>query len=223
MVKALKVSTRQDRKSDGHLHCEEYLAPWTLKVSQSWVFPFLVNSKSSTLIRDSQDKYDAAESGIGYMMLIRYSDSPAGPYDELLIGYPMKEPSELRINKDEWFPPYRISSIWVSTERSLRNGRKNWGIRKELADFEWKQVDGFLYSNTLVRVLDRISGRVLLTTSFQTLNYPFFPVHLGLLGKWNPAIIEKRIDEDGKSVGEREWLKIRTKGLLFCFPHVICV
>tara|TARA_B100001094_G_scaffold326904_1_gene383976 strand:- start:727 stop:1437 length:711 start_codon:yes stop_codon:yes gene_type:complete len=67
--------------------------------------------------------------GFAMVMFVRYDSSSAGPYDELLF-LPMHS-----------FPfgavkGRTISKIYVSSRVSVDSGRKNWGIPKELADFE---------------------------------------------------------------------------------------
>jgi len=61
------------------------------------------------------------ERDLGLVMLVDYDDSPVGPYRELLFlaGFHIS----------------RITRIYVSTEESAVNGRYNWGIPKEVADF----------------------------------------------------------------------------------------
>lgn len=66
---------------------------------------------------------------IAYMMLVDYTDSPVGPYQELLF-------IPGRIACKDGARRWTISRIFVSTEASVLNGRENWGIPKELADFE---------------------------------------------------------------------------------------
>lgn len=59
------------------------------------------------------------ESELGLMMLVDYDESPVGPYWELLFLSGFRT----------------ITRIYVSTEESAVNGRENWGIPKEVADF----------------------------------------------------------------------------------------
>lgn len=61
------------------------------------------------------------ERDFGLVMLVDYDESPVGAYRELLFL------AGFRIS--------RITRIYVSTEESALNGRLNWGIPKEVADF----------------------------------------------------------------------------------------
>lgn len=66
---------------------------------------------------------------IGTVMLVDYATSPVGPYQELLFI-----PGLFRFGGQTSFS---ISKIYVSTPDSVGNGRRNWGIPKELADFSF--------------------------------------------------------------------------------------
>lgn len=68
---------------------------------------------------------------LGYIMLVDYSSSAVGPYYELLfIPGRFKESSGKKY--------FSISRIFVSSQASVDNGRANWGIPKECADFDLK-------------------------------------------------------------------------------------
>ena len=65
--------------------------------------------------------------GFGTVMYVDYSYSDAGPYQELLFI-----PGMFNLAATRYFS---ITKIFVSTLDSVVNGRRNWGIPKELADF----------------------------------------------------------------------------------------
>lgn len=69
-----------------------------------------------------------ATDGFGTVMIVDYQQSDAGPYQELLFV-----PGRVRLHERQ---AYTISKIYVSTESSVVNGRSNWGIPKELAQFD---------------------------------------------------------------------------------------
>jgi len=75
--------------------------------------------------------------GIGMIQLIRYHDSPVGPYDELFVipGFYNYEGPEGQGQKNN----VRISRIYVSQKYTAFNGRTNWNIPKHLAKFDWQQ------------------------------------------------------------------------------------
>ncbi|MBN1993350.1 MAG: acetoacetate decarboxylase family protein [Anaerolineae bacterium] len=70
-------------------------------------------------------------SGPSVVMLVNYHHSEAGPYQELLFI-----PGRFIYQKRRVFS---ITKIYVSTRASVVNGRKNWAIPKEQADFEWRK------------------------------------------------------------------------------------
>ena len=65
--------------------------------------------------------------GLGFTQIIRYSETPVGTYDELLIlpGFFSHVGSDGKKREDA-----RVTGIWVSQEATLMNGRKNWNIPK---------------------------------------------------------------------------------------------
>jgi hypothetical protein len=65
--------------------------------------------------------------GVGAVMLVEYTDTPVGPYHELLFI-----PGFYAVGGRS-YPS--ISKIYVSSETSVRDGRANWYIPKELAQF----------------------------------------------------------------------------------------
>jgi hypothetical protein len=69
--------------------------------------------------------------GLGVVMLIDYQHSDVGPYRELLFI-----PGRFRYRGKLY---YSVTKIYVSTRASLVNGRENWGIPKQLAEFEFEE------------------------------------------------------------------------------------
>lgn len=67
-------------------------------------------------------------STIGTVMFVDYASSPVGPYHELLFV-----PGRFTIHGQ---PRFSVTKIYVSTWESIVNGRENWRIPKELAQFE---------------------------------------------------------------------------------------
>jgi hypothetical protein len=63
-----------------------------------------------------------------YAMFVDYAQAPVGPYRELLFI-----PGAFRYRDRTCFT---ITRIYVSSEASVINGRRNWGIPKQLAQFE---------------------------------------------------------------------------------------
>lgn len=105
--------------------------------------------------------------GLGSVMLVDYQNSDAGPYGELLFI-----PGMFLHNgklKDT------ISKIYVSSEASVINGRANWGIPKELADFRFERINA-TDERITVSVGDRKVGEFEIATAG-----PKFPVNTKML------------------------------------------
>lgn len=68
-------------------------------------------------------------SGMGYVMLVDYLESPVGPYKELLVI-----PGKSNFGGSRHGT---ITKIYVDSEESMNSGRSNWGIPKELTEFSW--------------------------------------------------------------------------------------
>jgi hypothetical protein len=105
-------------------------APWTL-TGDGYILVY-------KFPQDFAIKYTGSytfKGGFGAIMLANYHSSNVGPYREIVfipgqIAYPGKT-------------GYSISKIYVSSESSLVSGQTNWGIPKELAEFDVvKQPDG---------------------------------------------------------------------------------
>jgi hypothetical protein len=63
----------------------------------------------------------------GVLAFARYAESDVGPYDELFWLAPFQaQPGGRR---------HSVTRMYVSSELSVRGGRENWGMPKELASF----------------------------------------------------------------------------------------
>jgi hypothetical protein len=88
---------------------------------------------------------------VGSVMLVDYYTSNVGAYQELLFIPSMFDFSGKKA--------FHISKIYVSTADSVHNGIENWGIPKELADFEidtidknTKKIKAFWHGNTFFQI-----------------------------------------------------------------------
>ena len=103
-------------------------APWHLK-GQGYVM--VVQLPQQVLNEQSfiSDELKATRRGhVAYIAFADYQNSDVGAYHELLyIGGTLKFGQKRHLS---------ISKIYVSTQDSIDNGQKNWGIPKEMAHFE---------------------------------------------------------------------------------------
>ncbi|KAI0629143.1 hypothetical protein C8Q77DRAFT_1142361 [Trametes polyzona] len=116
-------------------------APWTVKAEAWWFITSLGHrpepgetlpisyfpSQETQLYKTSMEQ-GAFCGGRGSITLIRYTESPIGPFDELAIA-----PGEF-VNPYQK-PSHRVTRAYVSSKEAVLNGRNNWGLPRELADF----------------------------------------------------------------------------------------
>ncbi|KAJ3323097.1 hypothetical protein HDU76_013725 [Blyttiomyces sp. JEL0837] len=204
------LTKKADRGIDGQQKSVDAAAPWKLTIARSFVFVFNVDREThKRVLKPCQvvesDRLDSVGQGLGALMIIQYSDSPVGPYDELILMdgpyQPRGRPSPAN---NPLIPDRRLPHIWVSSESSLRNGRKNWGIRKELADFQWSKISD---SQTRITIRERYTrfnsaaGTVLLDIVVSTPLTSLISIPASTWGPIQniiPYIVEKRIDEEGE-------------------------
>lgn len=139
-------------------------APWTLRgegiillfrFKKSWV------DQAANLPEYLQQKF---RGGFGYVMLVDYQESPVGPYKELLFI-----PGKFGEEKLQ-----SITTIFVDSEASTLNGRANWAIPKQTADFHWQKEKG------LDRVDVTLNGKPVFQASIRSGGISF-PMNTGLL------------------------------------------
>lgn len=96
-----------------------------------------------------------------YMMFVDYSDSPVGPYHELLFipgSFPFEDGKK----------HLSISRIFVSSLDSVVNGQRNWGIPKDVAQFDVRYGE-----NGVDRVRVSRDGKV-----FAEMDFKSWPISL---------------------------------------------
>lgn len=134
--------------------------PWTLEGSGSiLLFRFEPDFLERNAFLPETLRHDLA-GRLGLVMLVDYRDSAVGPYWELLF---LAGPILLDRRR-----VFSVTKIYVSSEASAVNGRENWGIPKEVADFE---VDR---RGRTERVIVTHGGRTVadLTLGFRRLSLP---------------------------------------------------
>lgn len=110
--------------------------PWTLKCT-IYTLPFYISSSTASHLpslcfspseASSQLAASTPKGGLGMIQVIRYTDSPVGPYDEMLIvpGYFECDSKDVdkqgkRIKKQH----VRVSRIYVDSKFTCWNGRKS--------------------------------------------------------------------------------------------------
>lgn len=103
-------------------------APWTLR-GEAYGVLLWVPTHSGPAPPASSSGVHVRRGGLGLLGFVRYSHSNVGPYDELLWIAPWG----LRAGGRHL---HSVARIFVSTPVSRDNGRRNWAIPKELAEFD---------------------------------------------------------------------------------------
>ncbi|KAI9704647.1 MAG: hypothetical protein M1820_005395 [Bogoriella megaspora] len=132
-----------NRSSDSSQSFSSHPAPWQCKCETYWFILWLPKQ----LPRGIYDPLEASspdfaspqsagdfKSGIGMIQIVRYSETPVGPYDELLVM-----PGNFKVpgGQQRGKARLRISRIYVSQRETCYAGRQNWNIPKHLARFEF--------------------------------------------------------------------------------------
>ncbi|KAF6798264.1 hypothetical protein CMUS01_15722 [Colletotrichum musicola] len=122
-------------------------APWTLKGTvYSLVILPLSKKLPTKAFHPLEREHASAVEGeflgrLGMIQVIRYTESPVGPYDESLIvpGFFKYNHTDAGVVTEK--ENVRVSRIYVSQKYTCWNGRKNWNIPKHLARFDWTEKD----------------------------------------------------------------------------------
>lgn len=108
-------------------------APWTLR-GHAWMVALRLGSNDPARTAFvAPELQPSLRTAVSVLMCVVYDEAPCGPYRELLFV-----PGTLRVGAVR-HPS--ISRILVSTWDSVVNGRRNWGIPKDRADFDWSRGD----------------------------------------------------------------------------------
>lgn len=146
---------------------KSYPAPWNLN-GKGYIFIYKFRE-------DFVDNYGNVPKflkgkfagSFGSVMLVDYEKSDAGPYGELLFI-----PGKFHFEGKKFDT---ISRIYVSTMESVINGRANWGIPKDKADFSFEQI-----SETTEKATISVDGKIAAEFTLKTGKLSF-PVSTKLL------------------------------------------
>jgi hypothetical protein len=167
--------------------------PWTLRGTVYTIGTYISSKNAALLSENKSFLYDPLElsssfaagkavGGVGMVQVIRYTESPVGPYDELLMVPGFFEREDIATSKNgekisvKRKSP-RCTRIYVSQERTCWNGRKSefshilehdvqlifisinisidWNIPKHLADFKFSTLnDGSVSISVYPRIAD---------------------------------------------------------------------
>lgn len=146
-------------------------APWQLRAS-AYILVLDLPRAELDASRFTPSALRSARSGrFAYAMFLDYEVSPVGPYRELLFI-----PGAFRYVDRRCFT---ITKIYVSSAASVAAGRRNWGIPKELAEFEVVYGTG---GERVDRLRVHVGGRQAIELALRA-----YPIGLPLLGSLVPA------------------------------------
>lgn len=135
-------------------------APWKLKGEG---YLMLYRFSNEFLMKEgciSEELKPFLWMNIGMVMLVNYQVSPVGPYGELLFIPGMFH------YKGKYY--WHISKIYVSSLDSVMNGRANWGIPKEMAEFEFNNLDQGVHSAKVIT-----NGKMVFDCHFKDRSFGF--------------------------------------------------
>ncbi|BGP48162.1 hypothetical protein JCM10450v2_004034 [Rhodotorula kratochvilovae] len=120
-------------------------APWLMEGS-GWVIPIYTPFSTTPIplpegsyapfeAGSSADMSDRFHGGVGMVLILRYSNTDVGPYDELILIPGLFS----NTHKGAKEPSYdlAITRIVVSSDRSTVNGRREWGMPKHRGVFSF--------------------------------------------------------------------------------------
>ncbi len=153
----------------GEKSMNDFPAPWTLRG-----YGYMLLYRFGTELANQQGPdflKGRAVPGFGSVMLVNYESSNCGPYGELLMI-----PGQYNYHSDK---KHTISKIYVSSQASVENGRANWGIPKELAQFSFKPLEKGVERVT-VKAADSPASAPIFAATFKSGIVPF-PVHTAFM------------------------------------------
>ncbi len=107
-------------------------APWSLR-GKGYIIIYKFNGDFVEIYGNVPDFLQGHYAGgFGSVMLVDYQESDVGPYGELLFIPGKFSFKGKRLDT--------ISKIYVSSQESVVNGKANWGIPKEHAEFKFEKL-----------------------------------------------------------------------------------
>lgn len=177
-------------------------APWTLN-GNGYVFLFRYSKdflKQHAFLSDYQQAH--LKLGVGAVILLDYHQSDVGPYRELLFI-----PGIFKLSGQYAFS---ISKIYASSLESQWNGQENWGLPKELADFDLIPSDSTSKRKSEKWVVSRKGEPFFsVTTKRYGLKLPvgttFVPFRIGQVMRDTLLITDPSFAGKGQLVRSEDW------------------
>ncbi|RPA82921.1 hypothetical protein BJ508DRAFT_413840 [Ascobolus immersus RN42] len=157
-------------------------APWDCRVSTLYLLPIKLPAGSLPTHTHTPSLKDDGSfaGGMGTLMILRYTHTPCGPYDELILI-----PGDFRITDGEGNERTRkrITRIFVSGKETTWNGRVEWNIPKELAHFSFTATsDGSERVEVSALTKDGVKGELFFKATIKPFAWtPALPFSSGYL------------------------------------------
>ncbi|MCJ1354015.1 MAG: hypothetical protein MMC33_004002 [Icmadophila ericetorum] len=203
-------------------------SPWTLKAT-IYLFSFYISSSQQLPLwayspLESKSSFASGKScgGLSMVQIIRYLDSPAGPYDEMLVTpgkfeYEVEEGGK-KIKKRNT----RVTRIYVSQKVTCYNGRLHWNIPKHLARFSFTalpsgaiKIEVFPHDLTSDVSEASPSVRPFFTATYSPVSYlPYFPLSTSIMRYVGMDInlvqppLPAGKGKEGELPGTKRWCKL---------------
>jgi len=214
-------------------------APWELK-GTIYSFLFWVSpQETSSIGNDKEFLYSPLEAessfsdgaylgGLASIQVIRYTESPVGPYDELILVPGKFEYAAETDAKDNGFrlemkKNLRVTRAYVSQEKTCWNGRNNWNIPKNLAHFEFKPLSNSAVAISVYPLVPGDAGAEwtasktpYFSATYRPIQYlPAFPCSTDLFGYVGidmtlvqPPVPPGKVSSCGELAGSKQWCSV---------------
>jgi acetoacetate decarboxylase len=111
-------------------HYPPWLCHGEAYILNYWASPQLLQQAKAFNLQSSRAGH------VLHVILLRYQDTPIGPYDALfIVDHPVQQKQRYS----------SIAKIFVSTQDSILYGQSFWGLPKELAHFTWTKTSTAMY------------------------------------------------------------------------------
>lgn len=111
----------------------KYPVPWTVTADKLYLFaintPAAAPTHAPSYVGRPAWALEQPGSGRGFILVAKYSDSPAGPYSELIYLPGRFKPSSAG-GVCSSAPFWSVQRIWVDSQMALMAGRSVWGYPK---------------------------------------------------------------------------------------------
>jgi len=198
--------------------------PWQTKCDIYWLPSYgrgpLPANAYSPLEASSPTFADPAQSGdfkggLGLVMIIRYSETPVGSYNEMIYM-----PGSFQVPREGAKPASRVTRIYVDQKETTYNGRLNWNLPKHLVRFTFTNLNNPARIQVQVFPPDTTATSPFFTATVKPFRWlPSFPFSSKAL-VINPPVPASGKDGEEELCGTDKW--VRTAMAFSCKNAKLC-